>query len=440
MIIDFTVKNFRSFRDETLFSMNAEQNKAHLSENISYPRNDKLGVLRSAGIYGANASGKSNILSALSALQWLVEESGDLREDHRLPVYEPYRLSDTKKSEPTCFEIEFIGPDDFRYLYSISFNRVEIISEKLDFYPSRQKANIFTRAEGDTWETISFGNHYKGGFKRLALFKNNSYLSKAGNNAATPELIRNVQQYFRTILIFEFNQGLSESHIYEDDLLLSKSAELLSKFDTGVLGITKKQKADPSKYIPEGIPEDIRETLIARRKYEFMFSHKNEHGEPVNFRQRDESDGTQKLFSMLPAIITVLELGTVLIMDELDNSFHPHIAELIIKLFNNSETNKYNAQLIFTTHNVGLMSPANFRRDQIWFTEKKNGASSLYSLDEFDKGTVTSHSPFGQWYDEGRFGAIPHINFSAIAKIISQTSDDNSLADNVNELGDEDNA
>lgn len=440
MIIDFTVKNFRSFRDETLFSMSVEQPRAHLPDNISYPLNEKMGVLRSAGIYGANASGKSNILMALSALQWIVEESCDLKEDNRLPVYSPYRLCDTKKSEPTTFEIEFIGPDNIRYLYSVSYNKVEIISEKLDFYPSRQKANIFTRIEGDTWETITFGSHYKGGHKRIALFKNNSYLSKAGNNAAAPELVRNVVQYFRTIFIFECNQGLSESHIYENDELLSKSAALLTKFDTGILGITKKQKANPSKFIPEGIPDDIRESIIARRKYEFMFAHENEQGEQVNFHQRDESDGTQKLFSMIPAIITALGLGSVLIMDELDNSFHPHIAELIIKLFNNSETNKHNAQLIFTTHNVGLMSPANFRRDQIWFTEKKKGASNIYSLDEFDKGTVTSHSPFGQWYDEGRFGAIPHINFSAIAQIISQSNDSYDFADDISELGDEDHA
>ena len=439
MIVDFTVTNFRSFRDETFFSMNVEQPKAHLPESISYPLNDKLGVLRSAGIYGANASGKSNILLALSALQWLVEESGDLKEDQKLHVYEPYKLSKTKRKEPTKFEIEFIGLDNIRYIYSVSFNRTEITSEKLDFYPSRQKANIFTREEGDTWDTINFGSHYKGGFKRLAFFKNNSYLSKAGNNAAAPELIRNVLQYFRTLLIFGFNQGLSESQIYEDDKLLSKSSELLSKFDTGILNVTKKQKADPAKYIPDGIPDDIKETLIARRKYDFMFSHKNENGELIDFFHRDESDGTQKLFSMLPAIITSLEIGSTLIIDELDNSFHPHIAELIIKLFNTSETNKHNAQLIFTTHNVNLMSPENFRRDQIWFTEKNNGASSIYSLDEFDKGTVTTHSPFGQWYDEGRFGAVPHINFSMIAEIISRRDVDKEN-DESNTLGDNQNA
>ncbi|MGK3118195.1 AAA family ATPase [Pseudomonas corrugata] len=424
MIIDFCITNFRSFRDPTLLSMSVENPKAHLMENISCPRDQKFGVLRTAGIYGANASGKSNILLALRALEWLIEKSGDLKEDEKIWCYEPYALSNEHKGQPISFEIEFLGPDELRYLYAISFNRNEILTESLSFYPSRQKANIFERSQGDTWEDIRFFSHYKGGFKRFPFFKNNSYLSKAGNNASAPDIVRRVYTYFRTILNFGFNEELYESQVYEDDSLLAKAAALLGKLDTGIVGITKKENSiDKFNYFPDGIPEEVKENYIKRRKYEFIFSHTNDHGERVSFVRDDESDGTKKLFSILPAIITTLELGTVLVMDELDTSFHPHIAETIVKLFNNSETNKYDAQLIFTTHNISLMSSSCFRRDQIWFTEKVNGASSLYCLDEFDKGTVKSNSPFGYWYEEGRFGAVPTLNFAEIAEIISRDKD-----------------
>jgi len=132
-----------------------------------------------------------------------------------------------------------------------------------------------------------------------------------------------------------------------------------------------------------------------------------------------ESAGTIKLFKMLPILIDAFEDGGVLLLDELDNSFHPHLAELVIKLFNDPNVNKNNAQLIFSTHNINLMSPELLRRDQIWLTEKTNGATLFYSLDEFDKNSVKMDSPFDKWYGDGRFGAIPSIDIEAISKIIS---------------------
>ena len=106
-------------------------------------------------------------------------------------------------------------------------------------------------------------------------------------------------------------------------------------------------------------------------------------------------------------------------MDELDNSMHPFMAELIIKLFNDSRINKGNAQLIFSTHNINLMSSELLRRDQIWFTEKQDGMTKFYSLDDFDKKKVKPRSPFNQWYAEGRFGAVPAINYQGIVELFN---------------------
>ncbi|WP_283189308.1 ATP-binding protein [Pseudomonas sp. PMCC200344] len=421
MIIDFTVKNFRSLKNEQLFSMNVENPKSHLLDNVVTTDNERVNVLRTAGIYGANASGKSNLLLAFKALQWITENSGDLKEGEIIPCYEPYLLSDENASKPVHFELEFINFDSLRYIYSVSYNRTEIIEESLDFYPSRQKANIFKRMASDSWETITFGSHYKGGQKRLPFFKNNSYLAKAGNNAAASDLIRSVYNYFRTIFHVGFAQKFNSSTLYTEPKLLNKVATLLSFVDTGITKITRKENnvEELLNGFPKNLPSDLREEIVKRNKYNFVFSHIKEDEGFATFDIGDESDGTQKLFQFLPVLVTAFEAGAVLIMDELDNSFHPHIGELIIKLFNDPKVNKLNAQLIFTTHDINLMSPQLLRRDQIWFTEKNSGASTLYSLDEFDKSSVKSNSPYSHWYDEGRFGALPNINYKNIAGILT---------------------
>lgn len=424
MIIDFTIRNFRSIRDEKLFSMNVENPKSHLTENIAYPAGGKIGVLKTAGLYGANASGKSNFLLAFRALQWIAEDSGDLKEDAKIPCYEPYLLSDSTSNAPVSFELEFFNTDSIRYVYSVSYTNTEIIAESLDFYPSRQKANIFNRQEGDTWETISFGGLYKGGTKRIPFFKNNSYLAKAGNNAGASGIIRSVYGYFRAVSHVVTNSSYMSSRIYQDEQLLSKISSFLCSVDTGITGVLKKEnkKSSLGVHIPDTFPADLKEALLIREKFDFYFSHAKDDGGVVSFRERQESDGTQKLFHMLPMLLDAFAEGAVLIMDELDNSLHPHVAELLIRLFNDPVANKNNAQLIFSTHNINLMSPTLMRRDQIWFVEKENGASNLYSLDEFDKASVKANSPFSHWYDEGRFGALPHIDYAKILELLRQNS------------------
>lgn len=420
MIIDLTVQNFRSFRDEAMFSMHVEHPRSHLVENIAYPLDERMGILKTAAIYGPNASGKSNMLTALSALRWIVRDSGSLREGRKILCYEPYLLSEASKDAPTSFEIEFVIPQNHRYIYSVTYNADEIISESLDFYPTRQKANIFTRAEGDTWETINFGNHYKGGAKRIAFFKNNSYLSAAGNNASTPKMIRVVYEYFQRLMTFNRSQKIPVSPIYENDKMLSWAINFMQSVDTGVKSITKQESNDDGlKYFAETVPESIRARYVREHKYKFLFSHENETGSTVSLPFKEESDGTQQIFKMLPFIISSLRLGGVLVIDEIENSFHPHIAGLIIELFNNAETNPNYAQLIFTTHNLQIMTPSIMRRDQIWFTKKTLGSSEIFSLDEFDKETVTPSSPYNNWYNEGRFGAIPEVNRTKIFSFIS---------------------
>ncbi len=422
MIVDFTVSNFRSIKNEQTFSLYAENPGSYLTGNITYPGKKKIGVLKSAGIYGANASGKSNVLLAFEALQYLIRASGRFKDGDPIKCYEPYRLSEKTKTAPVAFAVEFFTPDGMRYSYRITFNRNRILEEKLYFYPSVKEAKLFERGVEDTWETIDFGTLFTGGKKRIPFFGNNAYLSKAGDSADAPELIRNVYNYFRNdVLRLGLNEAVQIDNWVEEEGLVDKVSALLGFIDTGVSGIhVKERDVDPQTVnIPDGVPESIRDSILRDMKRAFHFSHIGEESEVELFDLRMESAGTQRLFRLAPLLVDALQSGGVLIVDELDHSMHPFIAELIIRLFNDPEVNCGHAQLIFSTHNISLMSPDQFRRDQIWMTEKVKGVTRLFSLDAFDKKTVKPQSPFNRWYAEGRFGAVPKVDYRGIVNLLS---------------------
>ncbi|VGO22312.1 AAA family ATPase [Pontiella sulfatireligans] len=426
MIVDFTISNFRSIRDKQTFSLYAETPGGHLLENISYPAGKKVGVLNSAGIYGANASGKSNVLLAFEALQWLVCVSGRLTDGSAIGCYEPFRLSKKTRTAPVRFEIEFFTPDGMRYVYKIAFTRKRIVEEHLSFYPSAKAALIFDRNSEDTWETIKLGGMYTGGRRKFPFFDNNSYLSKAGDSADAPELIRKVYNYFQNDIL---RLGLNEEIHFDDWIdnpdVFKKVSAILGFVDAGVDGvIVRKSSVDEEDVrFPDDIPQAVRESILRDMRRTFLFAHPTEAGDSELFDLRLESSGTQRLFRLAPLIVQTLEDGGILIVDELDNSMHPFMAELIIRLFNDPDVNCGNAQLIFSTHNISLMSPERFRRDQIWLTEKTNGATRLFSLDEFDKNKVKSQSPFNRWYAEGRFGAVPKIDYHKIAEVMTNKAE-----------------
>jgi len=425
MIIDITVKNFRSIKDEQTFSLYTENKTEHLASNVHFPIDGKIGVLKVAGIYGANASGKSNLLLAFKALQYLAIGSGDLKDGDSISSYEPYLLSTFTKAEATTFEIEFVM-NSIRYLYNVSYKSAEIVSESLNFYPGSQPANIFNREEGQTWKEISFGSLYKGGKKRIPFFNNNTYLSKAGNSADSPPIIQEVFQFFRTgIMRVGVSDGIHFHRWKENPEIVNVVSLAVQNVDLGIKGFEfKKIEVDELK-IPDFFPDKLKEKFKEKFHNDLgnktMFHHLSEGGGVEVIPESEESDGTIRFFQLMPLAFLAIKAGTTLIFDEIEKHLHPHIAEVIIKLFQDSSVNTRGAQLIFSTHNINLMSPDILRRDQVWFSEKKDGASSIYSLDEYDKSTVKNTSPFAKWYDEGRFGAIPQINYAAIATAKSFT-------------------
>jgi len=433
MFLSVSVENFRSIKERNSISFLASGTKDHHQGHLYVTDNVSSGVLKSLGFYGANASGKSNLLLAFDAIRYLSANSGGLKEGDKIPCYEPFKLSNDTMSNPTSFDVEFILKDDIKYHYKVSFDQFKIIEESLDFYPNKLKSNIFYRGADDTWDTIKFGGSYKGGTKKVAFFKNNTYLSKAGDNASTPQMIRDVYNFFRQDLICMGTTDRFRFRFNSDSFdIMDRISKVLCYVDTGIKNISMTEvEVEIPDFLDKSIPDEVRKIYIENKKDKFLFTHVGEDGVEAVFDEEDESDGTRKIFSMMHPIMEAFKDRTVFVFDELDNGLHPHIADLVVKLFNDKTINKVGSQLIFSTHNMQIMSPDKMRRDQTWFVEKKNGASRCYSLDDFDKKKVKPTTPYHVWYDDGRFGGIPALNYTKIKTLIMNFNGEKDIDDNV---------
>ncbi|MDN3645207.1 ATP-binding protein [Pontixanthobacter aestiaquae] len=419
MIIDFSIANFRSFKREQTLSMNVENSRGRHQSNYSSVDAGRLDVLRSAAILGANASGKSNLLTALMALKWMVVSSGSRGEGKPILPYEPYRLSDTTREAPVVFEIEFIVPSGVRYRYEISYLETRVIEERLWSFAKRQRAMVFDRNADDSWETIRFGGTYKGGSRRLPFFANASYLSRAGNDASAPDTIREVYQYFKRLTLIGAGQHLMSSSSLTDSTKMKAVSEIICLADTGVSQVTRDQNENaPDIKLPEDMPEDLKVIIQEQNEIAYHFWIASENGELIEFEQDAMSDGTVRLLEVLPVILNAFEIGAILLFDEMDSHFHTHLLSLILRLFNDEEINSRGSQLIFTTHDTNVLDSEIMRRDQIWFVSKSEGESTLKSLDEYDKKYVRSDSPFESFYKDGRLGALPKFSYANVKETI----------------------
>ena len=419
MIVDFTVKNFRSIKSEQLLSLYAENKPKVHAGNITHHQDD-LGILKTCAIYGANASGKTNLILAFDALAYLVCGSGDLKEGDPLSCYEPYLLSPSTEKASTGFELEFYV-DGIRYLYSVEFNRYEILKEKLDFYPSSRAANLFQRTSPDGWKKVKFGEHYKGGTRQVPFFANNTYLAKAGNRPDTPEVVRKIYNFFRkNTFILKVNELMGIFDWNEDGNIVAVINTFLKKADLGIQKFDVENISVDDVRLPNELPDDLKNKLLAEMSKKEYFLHEGESGELVRFEKELESEGTTRLFKLLPFLIKVLHDGAVLLIDEIESSFHPHLAEIIVKLFNDPLVNQRNAQLIFTTHDLSLMSSDSMRKDQLYLTSKTvSEGTEFQCLENFDT-SLKDHSPFAKWYGEGRLGGIPAIHYHDISEAIKE--------------------
>ena len=419
MLLELKVKNFRSIKDWQSITMLAE-NKVNEHEGNLVEKNDS-NILTTSLIYGRNASGKSNLLKAFKAIQYMVIESASFKVDKVIPPYEPFKLDSSYTEKPTEIYIDFIAKDNIRYIYEIGFDGLNIEYEILTFYPKTQPANLYERIKG---KPIKFGEYFTGRKKDIEekLYNNQLFLSKVGVDKL--DVLTEVYKFFSKYLFVsnfhdskydDFLVQFYTNKIAKDNIpFFKENINLLMKeADTGIERIdVTEEEIDVSK-LPQEMSDKDKKDIAKKYKNKIRTIHKTFDGDKENglteFKLKEESTGTIKLLAMGGLILEALSDGQLLIVDELDKSLHPKLTRVLINIFHSKKNNPNNAQLIFATHDVSLLDNNLFRRDQVWFAEKEyEGCSHYYSIS--DISGVRANAPFEKYYMSGRLGGTPVIN------------------------------
>lgn len=422
MIIDFTVENYRSFRERTTLSLiAAPERKSDPDQDLAnvINVNERLRLLRTVAIYGANASGKSNIGKAFHNFREAILESTDSDFDLDL---DPFLFSTSSNNTPILIESRFIV-DSVCYRYGFSVLNNRFVKEWLYASHSAWESKLFERIEN----TVSRGRNFREGsaFLESDVFTNPSSLfltqcSKIKGGTISKKIVDFIGNNFRLVSgLHEVSLRRYTIDCLENGRYLSGIQKLVKLADIGISDFHLADESDVrSKLVtPDEIPEKLKQMIekqiisdLRLTAKHIVFDEDNQpNGEKEFPFSMTESQGTQKLFAFAGPILNTLHNGHTLFVDEIDAKLHPLITQAIVKLFQSSQTNPRNAQLIFITHDTNLLMCNDFRRDQIWFTEKDNfGASHLYSLSDF-KVSTRSGSNLEKDYIDGRFGAIPFI-------------------------------
>ncbi|MDR2439510.1 MAG: ATP-binding protein [Planctomycetaceae bacterium] len=427
MLIEFTIGNFRSFGKPQKFSLVASNYEKNLPENMiecSLPGISGFNYLSTAAVYGANASGKSNLLFAFNTLCKFVKKSFCAAPDSPTCAA-PFKLNHAYQSQPTTFEVLFVA-DTVRYQYNLSLTVERVVEESLTAYPKGRSQKLYLREWNSKTNQYnwSFSNNNSTPKVLLQIAErtrpNVAFLSKSTDDGYLP--FKSVYNWFsKTSKMLNITDGLLTPLYTIEKMKTSQDQHeqiisLLKKADFDIVkGQIKEHNIsddEMKKYFPPQIFEKILEQIKNEKQsslnsVSISFSHLGEKNTDVEMDFEDEeSAGTKRYFSLLGPWLDVLNNGYVLFIDELENCLHPLLVIELIKLFR-SNYNRKGAQLIFTTHNPILLDETLLRRDQIWFTEKKHDAETcLYPLTDFNprKGEALVKG-----YLAGRYGSIPFI-------------------------------
>jgi uncharacterized protein len=421
MLVKFSFSNFKTFRDEAALSMVATADTTRLTDNVIGNLPFNFNLLKSAVVYGANASGKSKMMEALSFMkQFAINSSIQSQKGQSIDV-EPFLLDTVSPASPSLFEVIFIHKNQlFRYGFEV--NRQEVTAEWLYHRPKTKEVEIFYR-EGQEFEVHprQFG---KGAtLAKEKLIRNNALMLSVAAQF-NDKLAGEVIEWFSRLQIIS---GIKESDYAGFSIRMSgepgykqKIMALIQAADLGIEDISFKT-SEAVGLPPEdagyfrgtapkttGSPED--ETFPKAVTAHYIYNAEFRKLGMVNFSMdKHESHGTRKFFYLTGPILDAVENGLVLVVDELDSNIHPRLVNEIVELFISAKSNRNNAQLIFNTHNTTLLDSGLFRRDQIWFTEKDRlGAATLFSLADF-KSEVRKTENFERNYLLGKYGAVPIV-------------------------------
>ena len=411
MLIEFRVANYWSIKEEQTLSLVASGGGELMDSHTFAANGFKNRLLRSAAVYGPNASGKTNLLLAFLSMKDIVKESA--LEGHRgdpFPV-EPFKLDSRSRKAPTQFEVVFMV-QGVRYQYGFSATETSVVSEWLFAFPEGRPQRWFERELGKN-------GHYK--WKLGASLKGEKQLwqKSTRDNALflstavqlNSQQLQPVYDWFndtlRIIGVGGVSPGFSASFCKKYGS--EKVVDFLKKADLGIHNLRVKQETFGPESLPEDMPDSVKQvvkTMKGGKVYEIKTVHKSSTGDLVEFDLDQESSGTRKVFSLAGPFLESLQNGHVLCIDELHNSLHPEFVKFLVGLFNDNTTNTGNAQLIFTTHETSILNQKILRRDQIWFCEKdKNQATTVYPLTDFHPRKRVENLELA--YLSGRYGALP---------------------------------
>lgn len=417
MLIEFSVANFRSFRDQQRLSLNkAAGSELEDTNTFKLPIANEFELLRSAAIYGPNAGGKSNLLAALSAMQQVVLDSASKQRGDKLPIV-PFRLSEKTAKEPSFFEATFVATDRVRYQYGFTATSTRIHEEWLIAYPKGRAQRWFDRKwdeDKQTYEWELGGNLlgekliWQKSTRENALFLSTSVQLNS-------QQLQPVYDWFSTTLrmgnVGGWGSGFTASLCEKEEK--NQILRFLKAADLSIEDIKIETQSFDPKSLPEDMSQAFKDELIKEFKdkkfIDIKTVHKTAEGGTVVFDfNEDESDGTQRLFGFAGPWIDSLSNGYILFVDELHDNLHPKLVQFLVSLFHNSETNPKNAQLVFTTHETSILNQDVFRRDQLWFCEKdEHQATDLYPLTDFSPRKGRENLELA--YLSGRYGALPYV-------------------------------
>lgn len=409
MIIDFSIENFLSFKEQQTLSFVAEPPyDIHPEHLLDTPEKD-LKLLKTIVIYGANASGKSNFLSAIHFLKQLILNSAENKPDEKFDLI-PFLLDKKLKNSASSFDINFFC-NEIRYNYSLVLNKSQVFHEHLNYYPKKYKKNIFSRDLNDLGEyEYSIGTDLKP--KRiyedtaLKTLPNVLFLSKMVQENS--QFLKPIYDWFSNTLSEQFSLEDTARSIHSDDNFKKRFLKFLENQDIDIVDINvdkgslAEQIIKNNNFTPE-VQEKILEDLKNRYYYDIKTYHRNSDNELEPFDLELESQGTRKLFALSSLLLNNYKnFEKTFYVDELSSALHPLLVKNFLKEFNNTTFN----QLICVTHDTHLINQECLRKDQIYFVEKdKSQVSSLYSLLEFNPRNDRENWELR--YLSGRYGATP---------------------------------
>lgn len=431
MLVEFRFKNYRSFRDEAVLSMEAV-GLSSFKKSLIEQKNMKL--LPGAAIYGKNGGGKSNVIRAFwLGVQFIRNAQRIQHEKAYVPVV-PFLLDDYSANEPTEFSFDYIV-DDIKYWYSFTATKEKIVKESLYHAPKGQKALVFSRK----LQKFNFTED-KARRKLISetVAENQLFFSIACtmNDAACISAMK----WFREYVLFSRDYTDIPKQLLEysgDSHMLNSISDYAKTADFGIEEMQfeiENKEIDETIDFPENLPEGMKAALTSfiqilsetsnnsegKLKMSQVRAHskhkgilKNGETDLFNLELEDESDGTRKLMSLAPAIESVLKKGGVLLIDEIERELHPMLVNFIIAKFQSKNSNPNGAQIIFTTHNTELMNLEIMRKDQIYFADKNrmDGSSELYSVTDFTTKTADN---IRKGYLAGKYGATPDLEIEEV--------------------------